>query len=464
MRSTDKLELQVLDYGTRQGLWPQPGETLLVALSGGGDSMCLLALVSALAPQLGIRVAAAHYHHGLRPEADGDQVFVEDWCKNHQIPLFLGRGDVAQAARSQGTGIEDTARRLRYAFLEETAQEIGAAAIATAHHREDQAETVLLHLLRGSGLQGLGGMAPKRGKLIRPLLEVEQEELRRYNEAHAIPHVEDGTNQNVDYTRNFLRHQVMPLLGQRNPQIAGALCRMAEGLRRDNDLLLRQTEEAVDPWLQVEAGAVSLPRKVLLELPHALRPRGVQRMVEALGEEQVLSALHRQQVIDLAQGEDPSGWVPLPQGLVARREYERLILARLEGEEEPPQRVQLPLPGVLSWQGLTITAHAEVYQGQPQEKDSFWLRLEDSPLWVRPRAAGDQLTPVGRRTKPLKKWLIDEKIPKTRRSALPVLEQNGTICGVLGLGADCSAHPKPGEAAWHITASAQPKQYKLEEM
>lgn len=450
MKKADSLEEQVLAFCRREELLPEGG-TVLAAVSGGADSMCLLTLLNRLAPRLGFSLAAAHYHHGLRgAEADRDEAFVRNWCAAENIPCCCGRGDVAGRAEALGTGIEETARAMRYEFLEKTAEQLGADRIATAHNAEDQAETLLLHLVRGSGLQGLGGMAPRRGKLIRPLLEISRGEIEAYNKENAIPHVEDETNTDLNYSRNYLRHQVLPLLKELNPQVVPAMGRAAECLRRENDALRRLTEEALLPDIRKDGAEVSVPARALNRLPEGLRPRGVQLLAEQLDSTVILSAAHRRAVAALAAGENPSGQVNLPEGLLAQRRYELLILSRQGGEPEREPESWLPLPGELEWRGQVITARAAVYQGENQEKDSFWLKLKGSRLRVRPRRAGDELTPVGRRRKSLKRWMIEEKIPRPLRDSIPVLEQDGVICGVPGLGADRSAHPGPGETAWHI--------------
>ena len=157
------------------------GGTVLCAVSGGADSMCLLAWLLELGPKYGCAVAAAHYNHGLRgAQGDADEAFVRDWCAGHSVPFYAGRGDVASAAKEHGWSIEEAGRNLRYAFLSETAEQIGALRVATAHNRGDNAETVLLNLIRGTGLTGLSGIAPVRGIFVRPLLDTPRQEIEDY--------------------------------------------------------------------------------------------------------------------------------------------------------------------------------------------------------------------------------------------------------------------------------------------
>ena len=205
----------------------------LCAVSGGLDSMCLLEMTVRQGQKQGRRVAAAHFNHQLRgAEADRDEAFVRDWCAAREIPFFAGRGDVRAFAEKTGRTVEEAARQLRYEFLEETRRREGFGCILTAHHADDSAETMLLNLLRGTGLKGLTGIPEKRDCILRPLLSVTRAELAAYAAEHRIPFVEDSTNGTDDAARNVLRHQVLPVLRQLNPRAVENMSRAAELLRQ----------------------------------------------------------------------------------------------------------------------------------------------------------------------------------------------------------------------------------------
>ena len=455
MSNRDPLILQVRSWCEKNGLLPRGG-TLLAAVSGGTDSMCLLHVLRELAPEYGFALAAAHYHHGLRgAEADRDADFTAEHCRQAGIPCFVGHGDAAAAAREGGLGLEEAGRQLRYDFLYRTAEALGGAVIATAHNADDNAETVLLHLVRGTGLQGLTGIPPRRGNVIRPLLSCTRAEIAAWNARNGIPHVEDSTNDDLTYSRNRLRHEVMPVLKELNPGFPQGVIRTTEALRRDNALLARQSETVLSYAERTEEG-LSVPVSALTGLPEALQPRAVQLLYRQLRPDEILSASHREAVLALAAGTSPSGFCALPAGITARRAYDRLIFDEQPPGETVPAQAVLPLPGSVCFFGRVIQAQPIRYDGRPQRRYDFCLRTDGTELIVRTRETGDRLHPVGRPEKTLKKWMIDEKIPRVQRDRIPVLAaREGKLLAVPGIGADRCAHPARGEDAWHITVRPQ---------
>ena len=239
MKMIDPLAWRVWSYARK---WNMLDGLVLCAVSGGRDSMVMLHLLSALGAEGSFRIAAAHFNHRLRPAADRDEAFVRDWCREQGIPLTCGAGDARGFACREGLSVEDAARKLRYAFLESAARDMGADHIATAHHREDNAETVLLHLLRGTGLQGLGGIAPVRGAIVRPLLETSRAEIDAYAARNSVPYVEDESNRDTRFTRNRLRLEVLPLLEEISPGCTVRIAAAAELLREENEHLRREAE------------------------------------------------------------------------------------------------------------------------------------------------------------------------------------------------------------------------------
>ena len=215
----------------RWHMLPPSGGVMLVAVSGGRDSVCLLHYLAVMPRDF--TVAAAHLNHGQRPTAGRDAAFVEELCRELDVPLTVERADVPALARERGVGLEEAGRMARYDFFRRTADRLGAQRIATAHHAADQAETVVLNLVRGTGMQGLAGIPPVRGRIVRPLLETSREEIETYLETHRLSHVEDETNRDTALRRNLLRREVMPRLAELHDGAAANICRTAELLRQE---------------------------------------------------------------------------------------------------------------------------------------------------------------------------------------------------------------------------------------
>ena len=281
------------DLVSRYDMFPA-GSRVLCAVSGGADSMCLLHWLGSSAEALGISVSAAHFEHGIRGEESlRDMAFVEETCRAMGIPLFTGRGKVPEYAEERAMGLEEAARELRYQFLEKTAGENGFDRIATAHNADDNAETVIFNLVRGSGSAGLCGIPPVRGIIVRPLLETTRAEIEAYLEEHGVSHIEDSSNSSRQYSRNKIRLQVMPVLREINPSASRAILRTGDMLREDNRLLEQLAEEFIAGHFNGE----SVRSKDLAALPDAVEARVIRRLCP-----QTVSAVHTNDIMKLATG------------------------------------------------------------------------------------------------------------------------------------------------------------------
>ena len=424
------------------GLIP-PGGGVLCALSGGADSMYLLCRLLEGRERYGWRVCAAHLNHGLRETAGRDEKFVRDWCGRRGVPLAVGFEDVAGYARREGLSLEEAGRTLRYRFLGQAALEAGCPLIATGHHAGDSAETVLMNLIRGCGLKGLAGIPERRDNIVRPMLEVSRGEIEAYLKEHGVPHVEDETNDDVNYTRNKVRHQLLPLLEELNPQAAAHIAAAARRLREDEEELSRQAAPLAAEGLDIPDG-VALPVRVLREAPRPLALRACAGLLERAG--LGAQAVHLERVLALALGDDPSAGADLPGGR-AYRQYELLVLAP-GADPEPPAPAQLR-EGAQAWGERRIwctpaPCPAKAYIS-PWE---FYLRPE--AYLVRPRREGDRLTLGRRPEKTVKKLMIEGKVPARRRARVPVLALGGRAAAVGGLGPEKDCLAAPGAPALHI--------------
>ena len=446
--SCDPFEAEMLRFAADHALLP-PGSRVLVALSGGRDSMALLTALDAVAKDRDLTLFAAHYDHGLRGgESRRDRDFVLSWCAGRSIPLTIGQGDVASRARRDRRGVEETARSMRYAFLYETARQLDAQAVATAHNADDNVETILLHLVRGTGLDGLTGIPPARGILIRPLRSLTRSQIDDYLARKGVPWVEDSTNADPAYARNRIRQEVLPVLRTINPGLASTVAANLDHLRADRDYLyslaapaLRQTERGPD--------RVTLPVQALTALPRPVAVRAVRSLLAELDRYQI-SAVHLDQILALAESRDPGGRLDLPRGLTAMRTYDRLTLTTSEQTEIPAGRLTVSGPGVYRTPaGWTVRLTEETSDGR-QEPFLCHLIPPAYPLILRSRETGDRLTLPGRPGKSLKKWLIDEKIPRSLREGLPVLADRTGVLAAAGLGPQTGRTAGPGESSLRV--------------
>ena len=385
-----------------------PGDRVTVALSGGKDSVALLFALYLLKDEWSVSLEAAHFNHHLRSEeSDRDECFVGDLCGRFDIPLTVGEEWVKPGEK----GLEAAAREARYAFFHGL-----PGKIATAHTADDNAETVLLRMVRGTGLKGLGAIAPKNGNIIRPMLSITRAEIDTFLDQYSLPHVEDSSNGENDFLRNRIRHSVMPLLRQENPRIGENLSAMALGLRLD--------EAYLQSCITGEIPGVA----ELRSLDPALRRRYLERFLKESGIREPEQS-HILQAEQLVFHWNPSAAMDFPGGVTVARQYDRLI--RLE-EKQPLTGRVLNGDTYLEELGLWVTVEeaASLEQG-PQ---TFTVRPEGM-LQLRHRQEGDRLGLPGG-TKSLKKLFIDRKIPASLRDTVPVLCDEQGILGVMGFGAD----------------------------
>ena len=387
-----------------------PGDTVIAAVSGGADSVALLFSLYLLKESMGITLEAAHFNHGLRgAESDRDAEFVRSLCDRYDIPLHLGKGQVTAGKK----GLEAAARDARYAFFSTL-----SGKIATAHTADDNAETVLMHLVRGTGLKGLGGISPVRGNLIRPMLSTTRRDVLEFLEEYHLSCVEDSSNGTDAFLRNRLRHPVMPLLKEENPRLAENLSAMALSLRQDDAALEALTVREMDV-------------AVLKTLHPAVRSRSIGAFLKDNGVREP-EARHIDLVKDLIFCDRPSASVDLPGDVTVSREYGKLTIA--DGET-PLETVALPQNGTVELPLLGLRVICSPAAEEILDTPEDFTVVPQGNMVLRCRQSGDNLTRSGG-TKSLKKRYIDRKIPARQRKQIPVVADAQGILGVYGFGAD----------------------------
>ena len=381
----------------------QSGDTVICAVSGGADSMALLWAMFLLKEKLQIQLQAAHFNHHLRgEESDRDQQFVVSFCKAHDITCYVGHGAVEAGAK----GLEAAARDARYAFLQQL-----SGKIATAHTADDNAETMLMHLVRGTGLKGLGGIAPVRDNIIRPMLTVTRRDVLQFLQVHGISYVNDSSNETDDFLRNRIRHHVMTLLYGENPSLGENLSATA--------LRLRQDEAALDALAEPTTDVAALR-----EMPIPVQTRVLAKLLVTFGvkepEGEHIDLLRR-----VLHSRNPSAYGVFPGNITIGRQYDRLVKL----EQLPPLgEYLLHCPG----ETLIPELGRKVICRKPCENaEGILLRLQGNVI-LRGRREGDTITLPGG-TKTLKKLLIDKKIPAADRDRVPVIADEAGIAAVMGI-------------------------------
>jgi len=408
------------------------GESVLVAVSGGADSVALLHVLATLAPAWGLRLHTLHVDHGLRADSARDAEFVRRLGERLGIPV-----DVATVTVERRGSLEAAARAARYAALAACADRVGAARIALGHTADDQAETALMRVLQGAGLRGLAGIPPVRDRIIRPLIECRRADLIAELRQAGLEWVEDPSNQDPKFLRNRIRHELLPLLAESyNPGIADALARVAALTREAVNALERTAAVELERLAAVGDGAVTLPLGALRTLPRQVAAEVLRQAAGRLGSRAPLRAwAHRGLRRVLVE---PAPRRPFRLGgvtLEVSGPRVRLSLAALPALVERalavPGRVELPEIGAAL---VATLVEAERYV-IPDEACRVAFDADELPpaLVVRPRRAGDGVEPFGGGRRKLKDLLIDAKVPRWERDRVPVIEAAGRTLWVAGV-------------------------------
>ncbi|MCX7773509.1 MAG: tRNA lysidine(34) synthetase TilS, partial [Clostridia bacterium] len=428
------------------------GDVYKRQVSGGADSVCLLKVLKDLSETYNLTLTAVHVHHGLRGvEADEDEAFVKSLCNEWAIPFRAYHEDVKKQSDELGLSLEEAGRQARYRIFHEVLEELGAQAVAVAHHSDDQAETVMMNILRGAGIDGLRGMEPKQGEVIRPLLGVTRHQILAYLEAEGIPFRTDSSNLSVEYTRNRVRNKLFPeLKTEFSIDPVEALLRLSRNARDDADYLERDAGKAFEQILvRLEPESITLSLSGLKSGHQAIVKRIIRLTWEKLRKSRKnLESNHVDSVLKLIYDGRTGSMADLPGGFLAKRSYDELIFQKKQPFKKQSFNYNVSLTGETYIEEIGGILKAEILEGhdalatygvpekikESSTRQFFDFSKVESGINIRSRCEGDKIRPTrGSGEKKLKDYFIDQKVPASKRDKLPLIAKGEDIVWVIGM-------------------------------
>ena len=422
------------------------GETVVIGFSGGADSLALLLALYELRHPLDCKLHVAHLNHQLRRDSASDEEFVRQIANRLRLPFTISRIDISSLTKQRRESIEAVARKARYEFFETVTERIGGTKIALGHQRGDQAETVLMNLLRGAALTGLKGILPVRnGKFIRPLLDFSRREIEKFVAEQNMQPREDSTNRDLDFLRNRIRLELLPHLERNyNRNIQNTLAQNAALLREESDYLENAAQKAFDVCLAepMTRNAVVLDRSMFLRQPPAMRRRILRLAIGQIqGDMTEVSFNHSEFMLKVSESQAPNRQLNLPNNLEFLRAYNHLIV-QLAATKIGEFECAVAVPGETDIPALNAIIEAAIAEASSDKiarmhtgkfQAMFDLDQIHTPLKIRSRRAGDRFQPYGMDgTKKVKDFLIDAKVPQQLRRHTPILVTGDEILWVVG--------------------------------
>ena len=418
-------------------------DRVLAGLSGGPDSVCLLLLLNQLKDEYKLDLHAIYIDHGLRPEEIPAEIkFCKKLCENLNISFITKSVDVISYAKELGLNKQEAARELRYKAFDEIAFEKGANKIAIAHNADDQAETFFMRILRGSGQKGLSGIPPLRGKIIRPLIEIERNEIEEFLKSSSQSYVVDSSNIKKDYFRNWLRLSVMPEFQRKNPDLINTISRMSDIIREeDNYLELIVTKTLMKLIPKKTDKTIELFLVPLENMDRVILRRVLRRAIDAVKGLRGISFIHIEDIIGLIKNGDSGDRLYLPKGIRVIKGYSTLILTSDLPVKLGTYSLEVPGEVILREAGILIKSSIEEHraEGKAQEKSVaiFDADKVKAPLTIRARKNGDFFYPAGfGKKKKLQDFFVDEKAPRDERDKIPLVLSGENIVWIAGYRGD----------------------------
>jgi tRNA(Ile)-lysidine synthase len=415
----------------------QEGEIVLIGLSGGPDSVCLSVILDEVRDNFNLSLYALYVDHGLRPEESrNEENFCKSFCYEHGMDFHSEKIEVRANAEENRINIHEAARELRYDAFQRTAHKIRASKIAVAHNADDQAETVLMRLVRGAGRRGLSGMPYMRGNIIRPLLDISREDIENFLSGRQIKFVADSSNLKKEYLRNRLRMEIIPFLKKDNPSLVKSINRTADIFREEENyldivttktvmrLITRKTDRSIELFL--------IP---LINIEKSILRRVFRRALGEIGADRGIELVHIDDIIRLVRENRSGDTITLPQGIRAVKGYSTLLITGEHSVNLRTQNIDVPGEITLSENGLTLVS--ELYdksiEFNGKNVSVFDYGSLTLPLQVRARKEGDYFYPAGfGRRKKLQDFFVDEKVPREKRDSVPLVVSGKDIIWIAG--------------------------------
>ena len=417
------------------------GDKVIVGISGGADSVCLLLILHKISEMMDLEIRAVHVHHGLRGEAaDRDEAYCVQLCRSLAIPCAVYHKDIRALAKQRRQSEEETGRDVRREVFDRELAEYGGTKMALAHHRNDNAETMIMNLARGTGLKGLGGMQPVNGIIIRPLLGVPRGEIEEYLEGQQISYCEDLTNLSDQYTRNRIRNHVIPCLEQINPQAVGHISAAMERLRLVQEYIDQQTNIWYESCIRFENRGIILLAAEFEKVPEVLKPLVLKRIItELAGIGKDIAAKHLEAVTGLLLLQTGRN-ISLPYEIIVVRCYEGLKFGKKPDAVKLIEPVMLPINAEVEIDGKIIrtrtktSAKETLNLGEKHYTKQFDYDIIKNSICIRTRKVGDYIVidDQGNRQK-LKAYFINNKVPRDERDRILLIADGSHIMWITGM-------------------------------
>lgn len=422
----------------------ESGDKVIIGVSGGPDSMALLYALNQIKKKYNLELKVTHLNHGFRgKEAQREAQFVEDMAQKLKLSCEVKTFDVPAYKKKSSLSSQEAARVIRYQFLEDERKKFKATKVALGHNANDQAETLMMWLLRGAGVKGLSGIPPVReGVIIRPLIETTREEIEVYLEEKEIPFVIDSSNLKTDYLRNRLRHEIFPLLKEHyNPQLVKSLVQTASILRIENDYLENIAKDLLEDIMVSKSGkSVVIDGKDLLALPFAIQLRCIRGVLEQVkGDLRRISSTHLYDILKMVSSDKPHKLLKLPEGIRVEKSYNHLTVMHHQTAAQPFHYQFTSIPDQVEIEEIGKDVQFKTLKGGDHliNKENLDIAYLDEgeiimPLTIRNAKPGDRFQPLGMRgEKKIKDFFIDEKVPLKERKRVPILFF-GDVLGWVG--------------------------------